>query len=188
LTYLCGLVAAVAFFTATAATAHSGHPQVEVSIDHLAAGGGLTVRGIDFDYESTVRLSLLRGDRPIPLGTVTADERGGFLHTFVVSAGLRAGSYRLLAASSHHSVVGATLAITTASPAAPSDDSRRGQDEPLLGSMSTVAQPSIAPLAELRPEAHGTSWAWFAAIGVGSCLLSAAALLAVRRRPFSAPS
>jgi hypothetical protein len=182
---LCWTVAAVALFLAPAAAAHSGHPQVEVSTDHLAAGSGLTVRGVDFDYDSTVRVSLLRGDRPIAIGAATADGRGDFLETFILPVALRAASYRVLAVSSHHSVVGASLAVTGARPASAPDDSRRGQDESLLGSVSTAPQPAqtnVLRLDEPRPDTQGTSWRWIAALAAGSCAVGAAVVFAVRRR------
>lgn len=93
------------------ALAHSGEPRLEISVDRLNPGGTVEVRGVDFDYEELVTLSLASAAVKIPLNEVTADVEGTFTKIVILPVDLSAGEYHFLATTDHEVVASPTLTV-----------------------------------------------------------------------------
>jgi len=176
------VVMVAASICAGAAVAGSGHPQIELRSSHLAAGDDVEIRGVRFSAGSKVRLSLRHGERRLPLGVATVDERGNFLESVYLPITLVPGSYEVLAAAGPHVVLRAPLALTSALPgSAPLETTTAPQP--------VVTIPRSVHLDDLRLKHRGTSRLWtVVAIAVAACSILGAVGLAVSRRPSSAPS
>ncbi len=86
---------------AGAAVAH-GNPQITVSPNPVAAGGKVTIEGLDFDQNEDISLVLegVSGETVLGAGTVMTDDKGDFHLETDLPASAGAGSYRVRAQSS----------------------------------------------------------------------------------------
>jgi len=152
-------------------------PWLELRTYHSAAGGDLEVQGGRFVAASTVRLSLLRAGRRIPLGDATVDERGAFFKSVYLPVTLAPGSYQVVAAGHGHVVARAPLELTSALP---------GSAPPPSSTLPRLSAtlPSAVLVDRLQLKRRGTAWPWtVAAIAVAAGAILAVEVYAVRRRP-----
>jgi hypothetical protein len=128
-----------AFPLAWPAYAHGGEPRLEISVERINPGGVMEVRGVDFDYDESVILSLIRSEIQIPLVEVTADGEGVFTQIIVLPADLPAGEYNFRAKSDHHLVTSPMITVWGAAVEDQEDNAIRDQSDVQLGAVPTFA-------------------------------------------------
>jgi len=140
---------ALAFFFTTSALAHAKDPRLELSADRLNPGAVLDVRGVSFEPEVPVTLTLLWGPIQIPLSTVVADVEGDFTEIIVLPADLAQGIYNLQATTFDHEITSPPLTIWgTAISQEEGEGELREEEDGLLAPMPTFPPAtSAAPTA-----------------------------------------
>jgi len=118
-------------------SAHGGEPRLEINPERVNPGGDLEVRGVDFDYDETVSLSLMRAEIQIPLMDVIADGEGIFTQVVKIPADLPAGEYTLRAKSEHHEVTSPIFRVWGAALLDKGDSGIRDQSDLELGPVPT---------------------------------------------------
>ena len=178
----CAIVFILALSCPQPVFAHGGEPRLEISLERINPGGVIEVRGVDFDYDETVELSLMRSEIQIPLIEVTADGEGVFTQIITLPADLPTGEYNFRAKSEHHMVMSPTIVVWGVAVQDQEDNAIRDQSDVQLGPLPTFA-PSVAstPLpqaAALEPPASkGSSTTLITSILAGVVIL---ALLSIR--------
>jgi hypothetical protein len=132
-------VSLFALFYALPALAHGGEPRLEISVERINPGGLVEVRGVDFDYDEPVVLSLMRSEIQIPLIEVTADGEGVFTQIIVLPADLPAGEYNFRAKSDHHTILSPTITVWGAAVQDQEDNAVREQSDVQFGPTPTFA-------------------------------------------------
>ena len=123
--------------------AHGGTPRIEISAERLNPGATLEIRGVDFESEELITLSLIGSNIDIALGEVTADAEGGFIQVITLPADLLDGEYTIRAVMDDHDLTGPPF--TVFGPAITNgEEGQREEDDPLLASMPTFA-PGVVP-------------------------------------------
>jgi hypothetical protein len=164
------------------ALAHGGEPRLEISVERINPGGLVEVRGVDFDYDEPVVLSLMRSEIQIPLIEVTADGEGVFTQIIVLPADLPTGEYNFRARSDHHMVTSPTIIVWGAAVQDQEDSAIRDQSDVQLGPLPTfapgVTSTPLPQTAALEPPASkGSSTTLTYSILAGVVIL---ALLSIR--------
>jgi hypothetical protein len=167
--------------------AHGGEERIEVSAIRLNPGSVLDLRGVGFEPEVEVALSLVGSQSVIPLGTAVADMEGIFLLTLTLPVDLMEGEYVIQGVTNDHTVDSPPITIWGTADLGSADAEPRAEDDGLLAPMPTTAAGAptpimaSAPLAETAPVENSTiPYAWIAA-GVAIGLL-AITLLVLRFR------
>jgi hypothetical protein len=137
-------VSLFALFYALPALAHGGEPRLEISAERINPGGVMEVRGVDFDYDEPVSLSLMRSEIQIPLMEVTADGQGVFTQIITLPADLPTGEYNFRARSDHHMIMSPTIIVWGAAVQDQEDSGIRDQSDLQLGPLPTFA-PGVSP-------------------------------------------
>jgi hypothetical protein len=169
------------------AFAHGGEPRLEISVERINPGGLVEVRGVDFDYDELVLLSLMRSEIQIPLMEVTADGEGVFTQAIALPADLPTGEYNFRAKSDHHMVASPTITVWGVAAQNQEDNAIRDQSDVQLGAVPTFA-PGVAatPLpqaAALEPPASkGSSTTLIYSIGAGVVILALLSIRILKRR------
>jgi hypothetical protein len=138
-TVFCIFVLLFIFPFALPVFAHGGDPRLEISVDRINPGGVVEVRGVEFDYDEPVVLSLMRSKIQIPLFEITADGEGVFTQIIVLPADLPAGEYNLRARSEHHLVTSPTITVWGAAIENQESSSVQDQSDLALGPVPTIA-------------------------------------------------
>jgi hypothetical protein len=125
------------------ASAHGGEPRLEISLERINPGGVLELRGVEFDYDEPVALSLLRAEIQIPLMDVTADAEGIFTQVVVLPADLPLGEYVFRAKSDHHEVTSPVFIVWGAPFLDKQENGVRDQSDLELGPLPTFAPASV---------------------------------------------
>ena len=164
------------------ALAHGGEPRLEISVERINPGGLVEVRGVDFDYDEPVVLSLMRSEIQIPLVEVTADGEGVFTQIIVLPADLPTGEYNFRARSDHHMIMSPTIIVWGAAVQDQEDSGIRDQSDLQLGPLPTfapgVTSTPLPQTAALEPPASkGSSTTLIYSILAGVVIL---ALLSIR--------
>jgi len=128
------------------ALAHGGEPRLEISVERINPGGVVEVRGVDFDYDEVVALSLMRSSIQIPLNDVTTDVEGIFTQVVVLPTDLPPGEYNFRARSDHHLITSPTIIVWGA--AIQDQESSAIQDQ---SDMQFGPVPTIVPGAASTP-------------------------------------
>jgi hypothetical protein len=147
----------LALYVAYPAFAHGNEPRLEISVTGTSPGGVVDIRGVDFDYEETVKLYLINSEINTDLGEAVADVEGVFLHTFVLPVDLPDGVYRIRAETQHHEVLSPEFSVQ--GPAILGEGGGQGardEDDPLLAPMPTFA-PGVVPGGVLQPTPQTTA-------------------------------
>ena len=132
-------------FVAYPVYAHGDEPRLEISVERVNPGGVVEVRGVDFEFETTVTLMLVNSKSTIPLGEVTADIEGVFLQIVTVPVDLPEGVYNFLAITDDHNITSPDLTVAGAPIYGESGGQGAREDEdPLLAPMPTSV-PGVAP-------------------------------------------
>lgn len=171
-----------ALLFAQPALAHGGEPRLEISLERINPGGVIEVRGVDFDYDETVELSLMRSEIQILLLEVTADAEGIFTQVITLPSDLPAGEYNFRARSEHHMVASPIITVWGVAQQNQEDNAIRDQSDVQLGAVPTfapgVAATPVPQAAALeRPVSKGNSTTLIYSIGAGVVVL---ALLSIR--------
>jgi hypothetical protein len=171
-----------ALLAAQPALAHGGEPRLEISVERINPGGVMEVRGVDFDYDEPVVLSLMRSEIQIPLIEVTANGEGVFTQIIVLPADLPTGEYNFRARSDHHMVMSPTIIVWGVAVQDQEDSAIRDQSDVQLGPLPTfapdVTSTPVPQTAALEPPASkGSSTTLIYSILAGVVIL---ALLSVR--------
>lgn len=136
-------VSVFAFSSVLPAYAHGGEPRLEISLDRINPGGTLEVRGVEFDYDEPVTLSLMRAEIQIPLMDVIADPEGVFTQVIVLPADLPPGEYTFRAKSEHHKVLSPVFMVSGPALLDKEDNGVRDQSDLELGPLPTFVPEGI---------------------------------------------
>jgi hypothetical protein len=161
------------------AFAHAGEPRLEISVERISPGGTLEVRGVDFDYEELVTLSLMNVNVEIPLHAVTTDVEGTFTQIVVLPADLSPGEYNFQAKTDHEAVTSPTLTVWGV--AVEDQESNGIQDqsdvqlEPVptsIVAVATVVSPAALPESNAPRRISFSPLIWIIAAGIGIIILA----------------
>lgn len=164
-------------------SAHGGEPRVEINPDRLNPGAVLDLRGVDFEFEEIIALTLVGAQGEVSLGTVLADAEGIFVLSITLPADLGEGSYTVRATTDDHVVDSAPLTIWGSADLGGGSDGPREEEDSLIAPMpssipsvptpvfdSATAIPSnTLPESELAQNIT-TPLVWLA-IGIGVMIL-----------------
>jgi hypothetical protein len=98
------LVLLVLLNPAGRAFAHGGEPRLEIGQELLAPGEVLDLRGVDFESEAVITLTLRGNQAEISMGEILADVEGIFLLNYSLPPDLPEGTYTVHAQSGDHEV------------------------------------------------------------------------------------
>lgn len=161
------------------ALAHGGEPRLELGTERVNPGGVVEVRGVNFEYDEHLTLTLIGAQSETTLVEINADEAGEFQRVLTLPSTLDAGTYYLGAATEHHHVLSAALtvwgeAVMTEGAGVGQRDDADGLLAPMPTALANaVTQPvGNAPLNSQTPAAprYG-GWAIVALLGVSALLL-----------------
>jgi len=167
--------------------AHGGEPRLEISVERINPGGVMEVRGVDFDYDEPVSLSLMRSEIQIPLIEATADGEGVFTQIITLPADLPTGEYNFRAKSDHHMVMSPTIVVWGVAVQDQEDNAIRDQSDVQLGPLPTFA-PGVAstPLPQAAawepPASKGSSTTLIYSITAGVVILALLSIRILKRR------
>jgi hypothetical protein len=152
------IVVALVFCAVPEASAHSTQPRVEISKERLNPGEVIDVRGVSFDMDEPVTLTLLGSGVEIPMGEALSNAEGDFLQILVLPEDLVEGTYYIRATTNHHWVVSPPLTVWGTAAVEGGGQGLRDEDDGLLAPMPTAAAPlpqptlvSVAPVEESAP-------------------------------------
>ena len=142
---LLGFVFVVVFaFTVTpSAFAHGDEPRLEINAEKINPGGVVEVRGVDFEFEEVVLLSLIGAGVEIPLGDITSDAEGQFLQIVSMPGDLPEGGYQFQAVTDDHEITSPRILVQGV-PIEEVNEGQRDEEESLLAPMPTFA-PGVSP-------------------------------------------
>ena len=152
------------------ALAHGEEPRLEISLDRVNPGSVMEVRGVDFEPEEQIVLTLIGEGFEFPLGEIVANEEGIFLQVITLPADLREGEYRFRAITDDHEIASPTL-VVFGTAVVEGGEPLRDEDDPLLAPMPTFA-PGVVPgglsqpAAQPGPQANAASNLNFILVGV----------------------
>jgi hypothetical protein len=124
-------------------SAHGDDPRIELSAEQLNPGAVLDLRGVDFERDAEVILTLVGAPTQIPFGSVLTDGEGIFQLTITLPADLPEGTYVIRAASTDHVLDSPQFVVSGSADLGTGE--QRELEEPLLAPMPTV--PAIAATA-----------------------------------------
>jgi hypothetical protein len=167
--------------------AHGGEPRLEISVERINPGGVMEVRGVDFDYDEPVVLSLMRSEIQIPLIEVTADGEGLFTQNIALPADLPAGEYNFRAKSDHHTILSPTITVSGVAVQDQEDNAIRDQSDVQLGPLPTFAPgfpstPLPQPAAEEPPVSRRNSTTLIYSILAGVGILAFLSIRILKKR------
>ena len=156
------LVVMLSLFVAPSVSAHNMEPRVEISLERLHPGEVVDVRGVSFDMDEPVTLTLLGTGVEIPLGEVISNAEGDFLHIVVLPSDLVDGTYYFRAVTSHHFVISPPLTVWGTAITEGGGQGPRDEDDGLLAPMptfppavATVSAPVVSMPARQLPASAG---------------------------------
>jgi hypothetical protein len=134
------------FLQCTSAFAHATEPRLEINIDRIIPGGIIDLRGVAFDYEAMVTLTLIGAQGELPLGEVTADTEGVFIHIVTLPADLAEGTYYFRGVSTHHYTLSPALTVQgNAIPPEGEGEEERWEEEEYLPFPIPTYPPGVIP-------------------------------------------
>ena len=162
-------------------------PRLEISVERINPGGIVEVRGVDFDYDELVALSMTRSTIQIPLNEVTADAEGTFTQVIALPADLPTGEYNFRAKSDHHLIMSPTLHVWGAAVESNEGNGIQDQSDVQFGALPTFAPGvSSTPLpqaAALEPPASkGRSTTLIYSMAAGVVILALLSIRILKRR------
>ena len=119
--------------------AHGGEPRLEIGAERLSPGAVLEIRGVDFEYEEEVTLSLIGAPFEVGLGTAIADLECVFLFTIALPADLIEGTYVIRATTDDHALDSPEFTVWGAAVQDQEDSAIRDQSDVGLGPLPTFA-------------------------------------------------
>jgi len=165
------------FCFAQTAFAHGDEPRLEISVERINPGGLIEVRGVGFDYDMQVSLSLISSTAQFSLNEVTTDEEGIFTQNVVLPAELPAGNYNFLARTEHHTVTSPMVTVWGTAVENHEDNGIQDQSDVQFDPIPTLAAGVPTPMlsspysqSSNPPEKTSLPLAWIA-LGVGIILI-----------------
>ncbi len=157
-------------------SAHGGEPRLEISADRVNPGGVVDVRGVDFEADTSVALTLVGPQQTIWLGETGTDAEGSFLQTVTLPVDLPEGNYTFSVLHDDRQIVSPAL-IVYGTAIVENEADQRSEEDGLLAPMPTagavpVTQPAMSTPAVVEPAApppYGL-FALMTVIGMGSLL------------------
>ena len=161
------------------ASAHGGEPRIEIGAERLNPGAVLDIRGVDFEFEEQVVLSLVGPQVEIPFGSAIADTDGVFLQTISLPVDLSEGTYFIRGTTNDHVVDSPQItvwgsAVETTGTERLDEDAGYGLLAPMpntLAGASTAVPATPIPLQSIAVKSSSNSWIWIAG-GIGIVVLS----------------
>jgi hypothetical protein len=129
----------LAFLVVQPAFAHGDEPRLEISPEKLSPSAVLDIRGVDFEFEEQIALTLYGEQAEIPFGTVLADVEGVFMLTITLPFDLPEGTYVLRATTDDHTVESPQITVSGAAIMEGGGQGERDEDDALLAPMPTYA-------------------------------------------------
>ena len=132
--------------------AHGGEPRLEINPERLNPGAVLEIRGVDFESEEEITLTLIGPQTEIQFGTVTSSVEGEFILNITLPASLGEGSYTIRAKTSNAEVASPVITVWGTAIVESGGDDTRQEDDGLLAPM-----PTFVPNANVTapPPANG---------------------------------
>lgn len=165
------------FFLVQPASAHGDEPRIEISAESLNPGALLEIRGVDFEFEEEITLSLVGPQSETALGLVSADVEGVFQLGFMLPTDLIEGSYFIRAVTDDHVIESPLISIWGSPQLGGGEEGAWEEGDGLLAPMPTAAPAVSTPAAqvvalEAAPEQNSTpSFIWVLVV-VGVLLLA----------------
>jgi len=175
------IACALSLFLVPSVYAHATQPRVEISVERSNPGGVVNLRGVAFEMDIEVTLTLLGPGVEVPLGQTTANGEGEFLQIVVLPSDLVEGTYYIRAVTSHHYVLSPPLTVWGTAFMEGGGQGPRDEDDGLLAPMPTYpptaqsAATAPAPLVADPVETLAVSSGW----GTNVLLLAGLMLLAI---------
>ena len=137
--------------------AHAEEPRLEISVDRILPGGIVDVRGVGFDYEDVVTLTLIGPQGELALGEVTADTEGVFLNIVSLPQDLPEGTYYFRGITTHHYTISPPITVQgSAIPAEGEGEEERWEEEDQLPFPIPTYPPGVVPGGVVPPTAQPT--------------------------------
>lgn len=152
-------------------------PRIGLDPVRVAAGGSLTVHGIDFADAGPVSIVLVDGGGgTTPIGSATADDHGGFMTAVAIPVGTVPGAFLIRAIPVDGEPVEGAVSV---GPPIPVPGEQRGAEEPLLAPMPSAVAPAVEAPVVVASQAPTSAVATTAppepltlgAVGAGLALL-----------------
>jgi hypothetical protein len=155
---IASLVLILLLLTTLRAPAHSGEPRLEISPERLAPAAVLDVRGVNYEPEEEIQLTLVGPQVELPLGLVTADPDGIFIQVILLPENLLEGIYMLRANSDDHVNFSPQFTVSGTAPSNPEEyqDGQRDEEDGLLVPMPTFQPGATAASAPTPIQAEST--------------------------------
>ena len=169
------------------ASAHGGDPRIEIEVDRINPGSVLVIRGVDFEYDEEVTLSLIGSQVEIAIGKAIADTEGIFLLNIAIPADLAEGTYVVRAITDDHELDSPEFVVWGVTAQNQEDNVIRDQSDVQLGSLPTLAPQVPTPIlsSDFSPQSRppdnpSMSYAWIVA-GIGIILFLGLMVAAKRK-------
>lgn len=138
----------ISLLAAAPAYAHGDEPRLEISADSLNPGDLLEIRGVDFEFEEEISLSLIGAETDIPLGVVTGDTEGVFLLSMQLPADLAEGTYTVQATTDDHVVASPPINVWGSAELGGGEEGAWEEGDSLLAPMPTAIPVTAMPVAQ----------------------------------------
>ncbi len=132
------------FFQFRSAFAHATEPRLEINIDRIMPGGIIDLRGVAFDYEEVISITLIGGQSELPFGEIIADTEGIFLHIVTLPIELAEGTYYFRGVTTHHYVLSPALTVQ-GNAILPEGEEERWEEEDYLPFPIPTYPPGVIP-------------------------------------------
>lgn len=136
----------LAFLVTQTVSAHGDDPRIEINTDKLNPGSVLDIRGVDFEFEEAVTVSLSGAQSEISFGTVLADVEGVFLLFITLPVDLPEGTYVIRATTDDHVVESPPITVSGMAIMEGGGQGERAEEDALLAPMPTYA-PGVSSTA-----------------------------------------
>ncbi len=135
------------FLPGIGAYAHDDLVRIEVSPERLNPGGVLELRGVGFEPEATIQLSLVGAAGVTNLGELSSDAQGEFTQISSIPVDLPEGIYHVRAKSSEHEVISPAITIQGSAVIQDQQDHAVLENDSLLAPIPT---PMFDPQSEVK--------------------------------------
>jgi hypothetical protein len=142
------------FFQTLPVFAHATEPRLEINIDRIIPGGVIDVRGVGFDYEAVITLTLIGSQGEVALGEIAADTEGVFLKIVTLPSDLPEGTYYFRGVSPHHYTLSPALTVQGNAIPAESEEERWDEEDYLPYAIPTYP-PGVIPGVVMTPTVTG---------------------------------
>jgi hypothetical protein len=183
--FLSGVIALLLiYFPMFVVLAHDDAARLEISVERLNPGGVLELRGVGFEPEVSVQLTLVGNGVARPMGEINSDPQGEFNQIVTLPPDLSEGDYHFRAVGSDHQVDSPLLTVQGVAVDPPAPDSALTESDSLLASMPSP--PPAAQTTSIRTIASPPRQPTrrnLVILGFAALVVLGSLFLFVRRRP-----